>query len=369
MQQPILACIAGAYMNLFGKMRGQISTTGLDIGNHSIKLVKLRHLKNGYFLEATGIKDLPTGTIEGSEIKKKDVLIEAITTLVNQCDPSIVEVVFSMSGHGIISDKFTFKIDPKENAEELILWEAGQRSPFDVDDITLDYKILHRNDTTNEIEVLLVAAKNQVMQNYIDVLYEAGLKPVIVDVDAFAINNCYAIESAGMPPANVIALVNIGHDLTNVTFVKNGMYHSARDISTAGDFFNKTLQRNLGLSNDEAAMMLKGRCTTSIDQAKLTQSIEYAAEELSSGIDLAFSYFKSSEKSESIDRIVLSGGGAYIPGITEFLENRHQVNVQISNPLACIEYDPGLFGSIDPQNISALLTVAIGLALRKVEVS
>jgi type IV pilus assembly protein PilM len=355
-------------MNFLGKLRGQSSTAALDIGNHSIKLVKLRHLKNGYFLEATGIKDLPPGTIEGSDIKKRDLLIEVLTTLVNQCDPSIVEVVFSMSGHGIISDKFTFKIDPGENAEELILWEAGQRSPFDVDDITLDYKILHRNSDTNEIEVLLVAAKNQVMQNYIDLLYDAGLKPVIVDVDAFAINNCYALESSGMPPGGVTALINIGHDLTNVTFIKDGIYHSARDISTAGDFFNKTLQRNLGLSMDDAALALKGRSTTSIDQTKLSQSIEYAAEELSSGIDLAFSYFKSSEKSEAIDRIILSGGGAYIPHMVEFLEKRHEANVQLSNPLAFIQYDPGLFGAIDPQNISALLTVAVGLALRKVEI-
>lgn len=356
-------------MNFLGKIRGYTSTAALDIGNHSLKLVKLRQVKGGYFLEATGIKELPPGTIEGSEIKKRDVLIEAITTLVNQCDPSIVEVVFSMSGHGIISDKFTFKVNPNENAEELILWEAGQRSPFDVDDITLDYKILHRNNETNEIEVLLVAAKNQVMQNYIDLLYEAGLKPVIVDVDAFAINNCFALESEGLPPGGVAALINVGHDLTNVTFIKDGVYHSARDISTAGDFFNKTLQRNLGLSGDEAALFLKGRSTGSIDKTKLTQSIEYAAEELSSGIDLAFSYFKSSEKNDSIDKIVLSGGGAYIPHIVEFLEKRHSTTVQVSNPLAYVQFDPGLFGGMEPQSISALLTVAIGLALRKVDVA
>ncbi len=354
-------------MNLFGKMRGQTSTAAIDIGNHSIKLVKLRHRREGYFLEATGIKELPPGTIEGSEIKKKDLLIEVLTTLVNQCDPSIVEIVFSMSGHGIISDKFTFKIEHGENAEELILWEAGQRSPFDVDDITLDYKILHRNQETNEIEVLLVAAKNDIMQNYIDLLYEAGLKPIIVDVDAFAINNCYSLESKGLPPAGVCALINIGHDLTNVTFIKDGIYHSTRDISTAGDFFNKTVQRNLGLSPEDAVLTLKGRSTGAIDQTKLSQSIEYAAEELSSGIDLAFSYFKSSEKSDNIDKIVLSGGGAYIPHLSEFMEKRHQAPVQLSNPLAFVEFDPGLFGNIDPQSISALLTVAIGLALRKVE--
>jgi type IV pilus assembly protein PilM len=355
-------------MNILGKFRNQTSTVAIDLGNHSIKLVKLRHMKGGYYLEATGIKELPDGTIEGGEIKKRDVLIEVLTTLINQCDPSIIEVVFSMSGHGIISDKFTFKIDPSENAEELILWEAGQRSPFDVDDITLDYKILHRNNETNEIEVLLVAAKNQVMQNYIDLLYDAGLKPVIVDVDAFAINNCYALEAQPSQADEVTALINIGHDLTNVTFIKNGIYHSTRDISTAGDFFNKTLQRNLGLSSEESYLALKGRSTSDIDQSKLTQSIEFAAEELSSGIDLAFSYFKSSDKSDTVDKIILSGGGAYIPHIVEFLEKRHQSTVSISNPLGFIEYDSGLFGNIDPQSISALLTVAIGLALRKVDI-
>jgi type IV pilus assembly protein PilM len=368
MMAQIVVIAAGiATMNFLGKYRGRTSTTALDIGNHSIKLVKLRHLKNGYFLEATGIKELPPGTIEGSDIKKRELLIDVLTTLVNQCDPGIVEVVFSMSGHGIISDKFTFKVEPGENAEELILWEAGQRSPFDVEDITLDYKILHRNSDTNEIEVLLVAAKNQVMQSYIDLLYDAGLKPVIVDVDAFAINNCYALESAGMPNSGVTALINIGHDLTNVTFIKDGIYHSARDISTAGDFFNKTLQRHLGLGTEEATLLLKGRSTASIDQTKMVQSIEYAAEELSSGIDLAFSYFKSSEKSDSIDKIVLSGGGAYIPHLVDFMEKRHQASVQLANPLACIQYDPGLFGTIDPASISALLTVAVGLALRKVD--
>ncbi|MFP4163147.1 MAG: type IV pilus assembly protein PilM [Chitinispirillaceae bacterium] len=354
-------------MEFLKRLQGQQSTVGLDIGNHSLKLVKLRHQKDGYFLEATGIKELPKGTIEGSEIKKKDVLTDAITHLVNQCDPSIVEVVLSMSGHGIISDKITFKIDPNENAEELILWEAGQRSPFDVDDITLDYKILRRFPDSNETEVLLVAAKNQIMQGYIDLLYDAGLKPIIVDVDAFAITNCYALECSDLPDMGTVALLNVGHDLTNVTFIKDGIYHSTRDISTAGQFFNRTLQRNMGLSSEEALQAIKGKTTTDLDMNLLRQSVEYAAEELSSGIDLAFSYYKSSEKSDSIDKIVLSGGGAYIPSLVQFLENRHQTKVQISNPLSCVEYDQNLFGNIDVQSISALLTVAIGLALRKVE--
>lgn len=354
-------------MNFLSKLNPQRSTVGLDIGNHSLKLVKLIHQKNGYFLEATGIKELPPGTIEGTDIKKRDVLIDSISKLVNQCDPEITDVVIAMAGHSIISDKITFKNETDEAAEEMILWEAGQRSPFDVDDITLDYKILHRKVDANEMEVLLVAAKNDIMKNYIDLVYEAHLRPIIVDVDAFAINNCYALETADMPQDGVTALINIGHDLTNVTFIKDGIYHSTRDISTAGDYFNKTLQRNLGLSPEDAAMLIKGKNTGSFDNSKFQQSIEFAAEEMSSGIDLAFSYFKSSTKSDAIDRIILSGGGAYIPNIIDFLAKRHQTTVQVSNPLAFLQYDPGLFGNLEPQSISALLTVAVGLALRKVD--
>lgn len=338
----------------------------MDIGNHSLKLVKVRHLRNKYFLEAAGIKELPAGTMEGSEIKNREALIESIATLVNQCDPSIVEVVVAMSGHGIISDKCTFKIDPNENAEELILWEAGQRSPFDVDDITLDYKILHRKVQSNEVEVLLVAAKNQIMQGYIDLLYEAGLKPVIVDVVSFAMTNCYALESATRPPVGTVALVNMGHNLTNVTFVKDGIYHSSRDVSVAGDFFNKTIQRNLNLSSDDSLNLLKGRTMENVDLQSIKQSIEYASEELSAGIDLAFQYFRSSEKSDAIDKVVLSGGGAYIPEIASFLEKHFQTSIEISNPLSFLEFDPSLFGSIEPQKIAALFTIAVGLALRKV---
>jgi type IV pilus assembly protein PilM len=354
-------------MNIIQKLRGEVTTTGLDIGNYSLKLVKIRHQKNGYVLEAAGIRELPFGTIEGSEIKNRDALIDTITTLVNQIDPSIVDVVISMSGHGIISDKAIFKIDPSENAEEMILWEAGQRSPFDVDDITLDYKILHRKPESGEAEVLLVAAKNQIMQKYIDLLYEAGLKPVIVDVVSFAINNCYSLETEEKKESGTVALVNIGHNLTNVTFIKDGVYHSSRDISVACDFFSKTLQRNLGIGPEEALNLIKNRSNRSLDVNIIRQSFDYASEELSTGIDLAFSYFKSSEKTDTIDKIVLSGGGAYIPNISSILKKRHQTEVQISNPFGYLEYDPSLFGTSDPSKFSALFTVAVGLALRKVE--
>ena len=273
-----------------------------------------------------------------------------------------------MAGNAIISDKSTFKVENNEDPEEIILWEAGQRSPFDVDDITLDYRILHRNLQTNEVEALLVAAKNQIMQKYIDLLYDAGLKPIVVDVDSLAANNAYAmeLEAGQMESSGSIALINIGYHHTSITFIKNGLYHSTRDISTAGEYFAKTLQRNLGVTQEEALNILKGKPAVSADAAMVQQNVEFAAEELSSGVELAFSYFKSSEKNDAIDRIVLSGGGAYIPGLIEYLQTRHETPVATANPLTCLNYDADLFGAVNPMKIAAMLTVATGLALRKV---
>lgn len=354
-------------MNILKKLRGETSSVGLDIGSYSIKLVKVNHRKSQYHLEAVGIKEIKPGIIEGGDIKDKAGLIDAITTLVNQCDPSTVDVVISMSGQGILSEKFNFKIENQENIEETILWEAGQRSPFDVDGITLDYKVLRHFPERNEIEVLIVAAKNQIMQNYIDLLYEAGLRPQIVDGNTFAIYNCYCLESFSEEQRGTVLLLNVGHNLTNITFIKDGVYHSSRDIATAGDFFCKTLQRNLNIPREDAAEVLKGNFSNpSLDKNLIRTSIDYAFEELSSGIDLAFSYFKSTEKSDKIDRIVISGGGAYIANIKKFLEERHNTAVRISNPLAFLTHDPNLFGVVNPQKISAFLTGAVGLALRRV---
>lgn len=356
-------------MNILNKFRGHSTTVGLDIGSYSIKLAKISHYKDEFHLDAVGIKELKAGVILNGEVKEKDELIDAITTLINQCDPSIVDVVISMSGQGILSDKFNFQIDPNDNVEETILWEAGQRSPFDVDDITLDYKILRQIPEKDEIEVLLVAVKNHIMQEYIDLLYEAGLRPLIVDVDSFAINNCYSLESMADTHDNTIALINVGHSLTNITFIKNGLYHSSRDIAIAGDFFCKTLHRNLNIPEEDTKEILQGKLDSSLDKNLVTRAIEYSFEELSSGIDLAFSYFNSSEKNDKIDKIVLSGGGAYIENISKFLEERYNTDIQVSNPLEYLYHEPGLFGTINPQDITSFMSIAVGLALRKIPVS
>jgi len=356
-----------ALTNLVGRMRGEITTVGLDIGNHSAKLVKMLHRRTGPVLQAAGIQELKPETIVGGEIKNRDALIESLTTLVHRTDDTIKDVILSLSwSFGVLGDRIHLKSVKGTADEETILFEAGQRPPFDVENITLDYKILRRNVETSDMEVLLVAAKNQVMQSYIDVVLEAGLRPIVIDVDAFAFANAYNVSVDSPEPDEEVALINIGDNLTNITFLKGGIYQSTRDVSTAGDYFVKYLMRQFKLPREQAVGLLKGKDVDKFDASQIARAIEFSCEELSLGIDLAFQYYQSSEKTARIQKIVLCGGGACIPGVPEYLGRRHESQVVVLNPLSTIQKDPEKFPDPIPDTVSTLLTVAVGMALRKI---
>ncbi len=358
----------GIKQEILNLIQGEPYTVGIDVGNYSIKIAKIVHKPSGPMLAGAGIHVLKPGTIVGGEIKNRDDLLQSLIALVHRIEPSgkIKEVFLSLSwSYGVIADRVRLKSNKLESDEELILMEAGQRSPFDVDNITLDYKILSKDEESGEMEVLLVAAKLQVMQGYIDLLYEAGLRPVVIDVDAFAVTNAYLLSAPVEDAAKVVSIINIGEHLTNLTILKNGTYHSTRDIATACDFFSKTLMKNLKCDEEAAADILRGKDTENQNEGLINRSIEFSAEELSVGIDLAFSYFQSSENNLKVEKMVLCGGGACIPNLAGILAKRHNVEVEVSNPLQNIDYDHKKFNGPIPENISTILAVATGMALRR----
>lgn len=349
-------------------LRGNPVSVGLDIGNHSVKIVRIAHLATGPLLQGVGIHVLKPETIINGEIKDKDDLLNSLTTLSHKTDPSqkIHNINLGLSwSYGVIADRISLRSTGSDSDEELILMEASRHPPFDVEDIQLDYKILQRNESTNNMEVLLVAAKLRMMQPYLQLIREAALSPINVDVDTFAVTNAFLFSASEEDLNKVVALVNIGDTVTNLTFLKNGNYHSTREIGTAGSFFIQTLEKNLQIETLEATALLKGGKLAESNQETVLRSIEYAAEELSVGIDLAFSYFQSSEGNANIDKMILSGGGACIPHLPDLLAERHDMEVEIADPLGNIAYDKKKFSSPIPQDISTILTVATGLALRK----
>ena len=345
---------------------GTKATTSLDIGASSIKLITMENHGGNYAIRSMGIRELPVEAIVSEEIKDRDTVIFNIQNLVEQTDQKIKEVVLSVSGHGVLTDKITIDKKSGAEAEQAILFEAEQRAPFDVEDVTMSYCIIDTDEETNKMDVLLVAARNEFLNSYLEVIQDAGLKPVVVDTDALAILNAYEINY-DIDPSRVTALVNIGYDVTNVTFIKDGKYHSTRDVSTGGRIVYDTIQREFQLNQELTTKAIKGEMESSIDQDMLKATVITSSEEMLSGVEVAFSYFKSLAKVNNIDWIILSGGGALIPYLPEFIQSKLNIPIEIANPLRNIEYDPDMFSYIQPERIAPLLAVSIGLAARKVK--
>jgi type IV pilus assembly protein PilM len=320
---------------------------GLDIGASSVKFIRLESRTDGYALTAAGTRELPPEALVAEEIKDREAIILNIQSLVDACDPRTRDVIVSVAGHAVITDKFEIDQKSGAEAEQAILFEAEQRSPFDVDDVSIAYHVLREDEERRKMEVLLVAARREYLVEYLNLITDAGLNPVIVDTDSFAVYNAY--EANYEPdPDRITALINIGFDTTNVIFLKDGLYHSTRDVSSGGRAIFDTIQKE------------------TVDQEMLKTTILSAAEELLTGLEVAFSYFKSLAKVDAVDWTVLSGGGALIPFLPECIQSRLGIPIEIFNPLRNIEYDPEQFGGLDPEKIAPLLAVPVGLATRRV---
>lgn len=345
--------------------RGSKSTVGLDIGANSIKMVKLNHTKGGYSVGALALRELPPEAIVCDEIRDREAVIFNIQSVADECDLNAKDVVVSISGHALITDKLIIDKKTGAEAEQAILFEAEQRSPFDVDDVALDHHVIRTNEETNKMDVLLVAARKEFLQSFLGLVRDCGLHPVAVDTDAFAVYNAY-VNNYEVDPNRTTVLVNIGHDVTNVLYIHDGYYHSTRDLSVGTRAIFNAIQQEFRLNHELTTRAIQGRTEGAIDQDMLKATIVSASEEMINSLELAFNYFKSQAKTEAIEWMVLSGGGALIPYLPEFVQSKLQIPLEIFNPLRNVEFDPERLEGLEPEKIAPILAVPIGMAMRKV---
>lgn len=359
---------AGGFIMGMGKLlsRKEKPVLGLDIGSNTIKAMRLQDRSGSLMLKAVGLKELPPEAIVAREIQDRETVIFAIQGLVEESDPKAREVAISLSGSGVITDELVMDRKTEPEAEQAILFEAEQRSPFDVEDVTLDYHIVNLDQETEKMEVLLVAARNQFLKSQLDLVIDAGLEPVLVDADSLAILNCYELNYE-IDPTRVIALVNLGFDVTNVTFIKDGHYNSTRNLIGGARSIYDALKGEFQLPSEKALEVLRGGVVESVKPEAYKTTLAGAAEEICKNLDMALFYFKNSTKLEEIDQIMLSGGGGLIEFLPELLQERLSVPIETMNPLRNIEWDPGLFPDLDLENIAPALAVVVGLASRRVK--
>jgi type IV pilus assembly protein PilM len=345
---------------LFGKKQ---SLVGLDIGSHTVKAVELELQSNrSHRLVNWGISAPLAEAIVDGEIMDRQLVTDAISNLLESRGIRSRNVVAAVSGRAVIVKKITMNRLSAEDAQQAVYWEAEQHVPYDINDVSLDFEILGAapNDP-KQMQVLLVAAKKDMVLSFSDLIREAGLQPLIVDVDSFAAQNALA-ANYDFATEDVIAILNIGSEITNINITQGGVPYFTKDLQVGGDAFIEGAQRKFNLSQAEAAAAVRGESGSGIE---IQPVIEQACEGVATALERAQAYLRTAGEAGPISRIMLCGGSAMTPGVSEFLNRRFGVPADIANPLQRIAYDPALFAGQDVMKVAPLLTVGIGLALRR----
>jgi type IV pilus assembly protein PilM len=277
------------------------------------------------------------------------------------------EVCASLSGSAVIVKKIALPVMTESELDDSIHWEAEQYIPFDVQDVNLDYQILDPGtgpEARGNMEVLLVAAKKEKIGDYTSVIAQAGRTPVIVDVDAFALQNAFE-ANYGLDPRQVVVLLNAGASAINVNILQGGQSVFTRDISMGGNAYTEAVQKELDLSFDAAEQLKKGIPVDGATFEEAQPVLHAVTENVLLEIQKTFDFFKATASSEHIDRIVVSGGASRVDGFRETLHERFGVAVEEFDPFRTVGWDGKKLGG-DPRDHAATAAVAVGLALRKV---
>lgn len=349
---------------LFKKAKGIL---GLDIGTSAVKIVELEEGKKGYQLKNFGVAHLPKETIVNGVLKNASSLVAAISGLVENLKTKSRYVATAVSGHPVIIKKINIPTMSQEELADSIQWEAEQYIPFDLEEVNIDFQILGPNEANPEqMEVLLVAAKKSLLHEYEEVIREAGLEAVIVDIDSFALQNAYEVNY-GVEGTPVVALIDMGASVININVVKEGKSTFSRDVFMGGNKLSEEIQKQLAVSEEEAEMLKTGAEVENIDFDQLDKIIQEVSLSLAVEIQRSLDLHAASSTEEEVSKIYLSGGTSRIPGVRELIADRVGVPVEYLDPFKAIAYNQASFDPEYIKEISPVAAVGVGLALRKLE--
>ena len=346
-------------MGLFGLGKSK-KTVGLDIGSGLLKLAVIDHSGSQPELVKVAIAPVLQDAIVEGEIMDPGVVADAIRALLDSAGIKQKQVVVAVGGRDVIVKKIQVDRMKAGEAYDVVRWEAQQHVPFDIEGVELDFQILDPEADGVQMDVLLVAAKRELVENKVQLLSEAGLEASIIDVDAFALHNAFEVN---YPDAmrGVAALVNIGNEITNVNLLQDGVPLLARDLSIGTKKAREDLQRERGISADEAERILQGVERS----ADLDTYVSGRAEEIAVGVERAAAFLQSASRDAgSVQSVYCSGGGARIPGLTQAIADRMRLPVEAANPMQRLRVADGVFDTLNVDEVGPLLMLAVGLALR-----
>ena len=334
---------------------------GLDIGSSSIKAVELKASKAGYELVGFGAEHLAPDTVVDGAIMDAPQVANAISKIFDAQRLKTKNVATSVSGHSVIVKRVPLPLMTEEELYDRIPQEASQHIPFDIADVNLSYQLLESMDS--QMDVLLVAVKKDKILNHTNVLAQAGKTPVVVDIDAFALQNCFEVNYE--PDAGqTVALLNVGASVMNINIVRGGIPLFTRDVSVGGNQYTDALQKELDLSFEDAERLKKGDSLPSVTDEQKQQILRSVSDILTLEIQKTFDFFRATASGENIQRIVVAGGTARVPGLVDLLREEFAMPVEELNPFRRVQVNPGRHGEDQIRDMSPRLAIAVGLALR-----
>lgn len=340
---------------------------GLDIGSSSVKAVELQKKGNTVQLLSLGYENLQPDTIVDGQIMELNNVSNVISNIFNQHTIKTPRVAAGVSGHSVIVKNIVLPQMSEEELQESFSWHAEEHIPFDIADVNLDYQVT--GNSSDALHVLMAACKSDKIANVKQAIQLAGKQPVIIDVDAFALQNCYELNY--QPKAGeVVALLNIGAATMNINILNGARSVFARDASVGGSQYTSLLQKELGLTFEQAEGVKRGMLLPEgVEPRPIQPIIETVSDILALEVKKTMDFYRATaeEGGVAIQKILVAGGGSKLPGLASYLSKRFEIPVEVFDPFKQIEVDSRKFDPDYMREVVSEMAVAVGLALRGVE--
>lgn len=350
---------------MLGAKKNQL--VGLDIGSRTIKAAEIIEGKKGFSLSKFGMVDIMPEWIEDGTIKDPEAVAETIRDLFKTHGIKNRNVAISVGGYSVIVKKISVASASEDQLHDTIHYEAEQYIPFDINDVNLDFQILGENEhNPNQMNVLLVAAKKEMVNDYVNLAEMAGLDPRIIDVDAFALQNIFEINHTPSGQEN-IALIDIGASKTSLNILKGNTSVFMRDVSLGCGQINQKIIALTQCTAEEAESIKFGESNAKITPEDLSDIISSVVSDWCTEIRRALDFFYSTYPEDQIKKIILSGGGGNIPELRQLLAVETSAEVSTINPFQQLYVDSGKFDTDYLEKIAPQASICMGLATRKMD--
>ncbi|HKG12540.1 MAG TPA: type IV pilus assembly protein PilM [Pyrinomonadaceae bacterium] len=351
---------------MFRKKIGNRGLVGLDIGSSSVKAVELTGKPGALSLVNLGFEGLQPDTVVDGQIMELNDVSGVISGLFAANQFKTDRVAAGVSGSSVIVKNIIVPQMTREELEESIDWHAEEHIPFEISDVSLDYQVV--GSGADSLHVLMAACKRDFVANLKQAIQLAGKQPAVIDVDAFALQNCYEINYE--PADNLaVALLNIGASTMNINILRGVRSVFTRDVSVGGNQYTALLQKELGLTYEQAEQVKRGNAVAgSFEGVDIDGALETVSDMLALEISKTFDFYRATADDDgSVQKILISGGGSKLKGLPEYLSNRFEIPVERLDPFRRINFDARRFDPDYMREVVPEMAVAVGLALRGVD--